>query len=288
MRNAVPLITAAALPDLRGGVELFVVETRLLYPGAGGADGHQEHGLTVLVLTNPDEAARRRIRSEAPRYVGAQTWTAVLPGDDWASAVTEHLNARDAAFLDLVIELQEPSDQATLQSNSLLRQLRANGRHHLGTVVAVTSTSFARPAMAEQLGWVVAPQLSAAEAAILLHAGLAQLSAPDLIEEITAEDLAEVWGPAAQPARLVVSDADQLRHLRQVQKDGRIAVFCLDNGTFDQYRTIARDLRAAGIESPRIVVAAGLTLSGPTHADCPCVIVTAGESPMFDDPGEQS
>lgn len=288
MRSAVPLISAAPLPELRGGVELLVVETRLAYPGAGGADGHQEYGLTVLVLSNPDEASRRRLRAEAPRYVGAKVWIAEFRGEDWATPVAGHLHALDAAFLDLVIGLQEPTGQAALQVSSLMQQLHAEGRHHLGTSVAVASTAIAQTTMPEQLGWVVAPQMPAAEGAILLHAGLAQLSAPDLIDEVSAADLAEVWGSAAQPARLAALDAEHLRLLRPLQKSGGIAAFCLAGGTFEQYRGVARDLRAAGIESPRIVAAAGLTLQWPAYARCTCVIVASGGLSMLDVPGEKS
>lgn len=274
MRSAVPLISAAPLPELRGGVELFVVETRLAYPGA---DGHQEYGLTVLVLSNPDEASRRRLRVEAPRYVGARAWIAEFQGEDWATSVAGHLHALDAAFLDLVIGLQEPIGQAALQVDSLMQQLHAKGKHHLGTSVAVVSTAIAQSTMPEQLGWVIAQRMPAAEGAILLHAGLAQLSAPDLIDEVSAEDLAKVWGSAAQPACLVVADAEQLRLLRPVQHGGRIAAFYMGSATFSQYRTIARELAGAGIENPLIVAAARLTLSGRTYEGGPCVIVTAGE-----------
>lgn len=288
MRSAVPLISAAPLPELSGGVELFVVETRLAYPGAGGADGHQEYGLTVLVLSNPDEASRRRLRAEAPRYVGARTWIAEFPGEGWAAPVAGHLHALDAAFLDLVIGLQEPIGQAALQVRSLMQQLHSKGRHHLGTSVAVVSTAIAQSTMPEQLGWVMAPRMPAAEAAILLHAGLAQLSAPDLIDEVSAEDLVEVWGSAAEPACLAVLDAEHLRLLRPLHGSGGIAAFYLASGTFEQYRGIARDLRAAGIERPRIVAAAGLTLQRPTYAGSTCVIVAAGGLSMLDVPREKS
>lgn len=276
MRSAVPLITAAPLTDLRSGVEVFVVETRLEYPAAEGASAYQEHGLTVLVLMNPDEAARRWVRTEAPRYTGARTWIEEFPGDAWAAPVVEHLLALEPAFLDIVIGLHEPTDHVVLQVSSLMEQLRTDGRHHLDTVVAVTVPAVVRPATAVPLGWVAARDMPAAEGAILLHAGLAQLSAPDLIDEVYAEGLAEVWGSAEQPACLVVSDAEQLRHVQVPQGGGPTAVFCLVSPSFAQYRTVVRDLRTAGAESPLIVAAARLTLPGRALEGCPCVIVTAG------------
>lgn len=285
MRSAVPLITAAPLTELRGGVELFVVETRLLYPGADGADAHHEHGLTALVLSHSDETSRRRLRAEVPRYVGARAWIVECPGDDWAARVAEHLHALEPAFLDLVIGLQDPSDQAVLQACALLEQLRAEERHHLATVVAVAPREVIGPATPVRLGWVVAPHLPAGEAAILLHEGLAQLAAPDLIEEVSAEELTEVWGSAARPARLLVSDAAQLRYLPATHEEGPTAVFCLGSVTFSQYRAMAQSLRAAGIDSPLVVAAAGLTLLGRAYAGCPCLIVTKGGSPRLDDRG---
>ncbi|MDG0853381.1 hypothetical protein [Roseateles puraquae] len=254
---------------------MFVVETRLAFPGADGGDTHQEHSLTVLVLSNPDETSRRRLRAEVPRYVGARTWIAEFPADDWAGRVVEHLHALEPAFLDLVIGLQEPRDQAVLQVCHLLEQLRVEGRHHLGTLVAVASPEVARPATAEQLGWVLAPQMPAAEGAMLLHAGLAQLSAPDLIEEVSAEDLAGVWGSAAQPACLISADAGQLCHLPVWSARGRVAAFCLVSAQFGLYQAMVRDLSALGAENPLIVVAARLTLPGRAIEGWPCVIVTA-------------
>lgn len=279
-RNATPLLCALPLPELRGGVELLIVETLLAHPDPTGVGGHEnEHGLCVLLLVEPTESERQWMRSEAQRYVGARASVVHVAGDDWAASVGRVLGEFNSAFVDMVFGLPSHSAEVEQRVVALLQALKT-GHHQLCTVVAVTADPAAWPTMGKSTGFAVPNAMSVNAGAIAIHAGLAQVSAPQMIECVTAEHVRAVFGAPGRAATLQMTDAlgllNAIKSVDQTEQLGSLcaaAAFFLDDLGLQGYSAAAGAMRAAGLGEPLIVAPGGLTIPSALNASPRCVLV---------------
>lgn len=285
-RDAKALLNAPLLPKLNGGAEIFVVETLLAHPDPTAKEGHEEErGLCLLVLVDPDERARRRVRAEAALYVGASCSVTPLVGSSWADKCLSQLSQLESAFVDLVLALPDYSESAARQVQALLRSLRSDPHHALCTSVAAAPQPADWSDFSGALGFVEATTMSSYDCAIWLHAGLAQLSAPALFECVSNEDLSAAWGTPTSPAQLQVVNAMNTPQAGALVRElgggqgpkGSINAFLLDRVSFADYGAFRRTLRTRGFDSPVIVAPAGLTLERLPQGDTLCVIVSADD-----------
>lgn len=286
-RDATPRLRAQALPELQGGVELLIVESVLAHPDPNTADGYEEeHSLCVLALVAPTETERRWLRIEAQRYVGARASVVPVVGSEWAAGVAEALIAHGKALVDVVVGLPDHGAAAIeKQVLALTNRLQA-APSQLCTTVAVAGEPAKWVGLTGRWGLLSAQGCSAAQGAILLHAGLAQLSAaPGLVECFTSANLEPLWGTPDRPGHLVAMDCGQLsqwatRRGPESAGTSQIAVFCLANDGLARHRAITSDLKAAGLEDHLIAVSSGLTVGQLDDAEGRlCVVVTGAVTP---------
>ncbi len=282
-RDARALISATQLMQLDGGAEVFVVRTLLAHPDPASAGYEEEHSLCLLVLVSPDEWARRKMRAELAMYIGAQCLITQHPGETWAESVQHSLTQYSSAFTDVVVALPDYSNQAARQVGHLLNGLRSAGHHVLCTALAVAARPGEWSCLDDAVGFVSAQGMSPSECAIWLHAGLAQLSAPMLIECVSDHELALVWGDSSRPALLTIAHSSSLADLGADKGThathgveaalGQVAVFLLGSVRLSDYRALVRSLRGIGIHSAAIVAPAGLIVSNESAGGLTCVIV---------------
>ncbi|MDI4633143.1 hypothetical protein J7U46_08805 [Pelomonas sp. V22] len=294
-RNATPLLAAPAFPDLDGGAEAFMVQTCLAHPVPGEPSApEEERSICVAVLITPDEHARRSLRTEAARYVGGRTQVASLCGADWGRKLLMLLHEAESAFIDVVVGIPSTCSGAQSEVMATLQQLRGFGHHQVCTVFVVSTD----PAHWRGTGeCVVMPHDGDAIAgAIALHAGLAQLSAPQMIECVTTEDVDTVFRSGERLASMYLTDALGLPHAVEVlecslngKTNRRVAALFFDDLSLRGYSAAARTLRAAGFSEPVVVAPHGLTVAPILSPSPRCVLVVGGgdDSPTSNERGER-
>lgn len=287
-RNAAARLCPEPLPPLSGGAELFIVESELEYPDpVGGTRTECERSLCVLVLITPGEEIRRQIRAEASRYVGARCFVQTIEGRGWAVAAGHAINQRMPAFTDIVIGLPQFSEEVQEQIEQLHSLLSGGGVHRLGVWAAVADHPSGWASLTCPLGFVKAIQTPSELCAIQLHAGLAQLGAPGLVECVSADDVGAALGTPLAPALCLIADLDGWDGLfdeidlptEQALMGPAVAFQTAELG-LSGYRHAVRSMRSMGLVNLCVVASYGLTLPPLVSTRMPRLVLLIGPSDM--------
>lgn len=204
--EATSLILEAPLPPVTGGVEVMIAEARLAFrPSYEGEPSTVENLLTVLVMIDPTDDARRSARAQAGHIAAATISFEQMPvGEDMGRWMSSLMADRPSSAASTVINLPGYSPAVATQVTSLITSMCIYSTDGQALVVAVAEVPLDWVDCQSIVdGFVEGGDTGREVTALKVFNLLSALIAPGQATALDAEDLRQVLGPALQPSTVI-------------------------------------------------------------------------------------
>ena len=210
-------LAAQPLPEMRGAVELHLVESHNVYPSAQGREllDDEWRALTLLLNLSADPADRTAFRELGQSFPFARGWVQVVPLDEGCASLRAALApfAAQAAWVTAIVFDRPRAGAAFGHVEAIAGALQDLLQHKLPLVMAVGAPAD-QAAAGSRVRQVCGASVTTRATAISLFVMFACQMAPDTYNCVDFCDLDPLWEDQSGPA--VLAEAVWLREAGQL------------------------------------------------------------------------